>query len=164
MTKRFNVDDKVKVVGNYEEMIGMVGTVTHLTASGYCVEFPGWEGGHDGDFCDGRHDCWYMSEDWLEPYQDEEEALDKHYQTKIQPIEVMEANMTPEEFQGFCKGNIIKYVCRCGKKDNPVHEVSKIIQYANWLLSSLKGEDIVVTHTEEGGKDDSTQEETEDDC
>lgn len=147
--KRFKVGDKVKVTSQYADMIGMVGTVTHLTDSGYCVEFPGWENGHDGDFLDGRHDCYYMAEGWLEPYQ-EEEALNQHYQTRIQPIETMQANMSPEEFQGFCKGNIIKYSCRCGKKDDPLKDAQKIVDYANWLVSSLKGE-IINPHNEEEG-------------
>jgi hypothetical protein len=29
----------------------------------------------------------------------------------------MEAVLTPEEFQGFLKGNIIKYAMRAGRKD-----------------------------------------------
>jgi hypothetical protein len=30
---------------------------------------------------------------------------------------VMEAVLTPEEFRGFLKGNIIKYSMRAGRKD-----------------------------------------------
>ena len=65
----------------------------------------------------------------------------------------MQANMTPEEFQGYCKGNIIKYACRCGKKDDPLKEALKIVDYANWFVSSLKGE-IINPHNnnEEGGE------------
>lgn len=36
----------------------------------------------------------------------------------MQPWHVMEAVLTPEEFQGFLKGNIIKYAMRQGKKDS----------------------------------------------
>ena len=36
-----------------------------------------------------------------------------------QPWEVMQALLTPEEFQGFLKGNMIKYAMRQGKKDSP---------------------------------------------
>lgn len=36
-----------------------------------------------------------------------------------QPWEVMEALLTPEEFRGFLKGNMIKYAMRQGKKDSP---------------------------------------------
>ncbi len=42
-----------------------------------------------------------------------------HYKDMpIQPWELMEAVLTPEEFAGFLKGNIIKYSLRQGKKDS----------------------------------------------
>jgi hypothetical protein len=43
-----------------------------------------------------------------------------HYkEMNPQPWEVMQALLTPEEFQGFLKGNMIKYAMRQGKKDSP---------------------------------------------
>jgi hypothetical protein len=36
-----------------------------------------------------------------------------------QPWLVMQALLTPEEFRGFLKGNMIKYAMRQGKKDSP---------------------------------------------
>ena len=36
-----------------------------------------------------------------------------------QPWEVMQSLLTPEEFRGFLKGNMIKYAMRQGKKDSP---------------------------------------------
>lgn len=68
---------------------------------------------------------------------------EEHYKTDVQPIEVMEANMTPEEFRGFLRGNIIKYVCRLGRKDDVVQEINKIIRYANWLKASYEGRSII---------------------
>lgn len=50
----------------------------------------------------------------------------------------MQANMTPEEFRGFLKGNIIKYACRCGRKDDALKEAEKIKRYAEWLVLSLQ--------------------------
>jgi hypothetical protein len=42
-----------------------------------------------------------------------------HYKDmSMQPWEVMEAVLTPEEFMGFLKGNIIKYAMRQGKKQD----------------------------------------------
>ena len=61
-------------------------------------------------------------------------------------------NMTPEEFQGYCKGNIIKYACRCGRKDDPLKEALKIVDYANWLVLSLQGK-IINPHKEEEVKE-----------
>ncbi len=71
-------------------------------------------------------------------------ALDKHYQGEVQPIQLMQAQMTTEAFQGFLRGNIIKYVSRLGKKDAPTKETAKILQYAVWLHQSVKGEELTL--------------------
>lgn len=43
----------------------------------------------------------------------------QHYKEMgVQPWTVMESVLTPEEFIGFLKGNIIKYSMRAGKKDS----------------------------------------------
>ena len=67
---------------------------------------------------------------------------DAHYVSLHQPIETMQANMSPEAFQGFLRGNIIKYACRLGKKDAAEKEAQKICRYAEWLLQAVKGETI----------------------
>lgn len=68
----------------------------------------------------------------------------QHYLTSIQPIKVMEANLTREEFIGFLKGNIIKYVLRCGKKDAPIKEIEKLMDYAEWLKEVYEEKEIIV--------------------
>ena len=35
-------------------------------------------------------------------------AYDEHYKGAVQPIELMRAQMSKEEFMGFLRGNIIK--------------------------------------------------------
>jgi hypothetical protein len=50
---------------------------------------------------------------------DEKQVGGNHYKDMpIQPWTVMEAVLTPEEFKGFLKGNIIKYAMRQGRKDS----------------------------------------------
>lgn len=71
-----------------------------------------------------------------------EEHYDKHYVSAHQPIETMQANMSHDEFIGFLKGNIIKYVCRLGKKDDIEKETAKIKRYAEWLEQAVKGQTI----------------------
>lgn len=82
----------------------------------------------------------------LEPITDDcvPTKIDAHYQTAVQPIEVMQANMTRAELIGFLKGNIIKYVCRCGRKDDVRKETAKILQYAQWLDTVTNGKQIVI--------------------
>ena len=70
------------------------------------------------------------------------EVVSPHYDGSIQPIELMQAQMSKEEFIGFLKGNIIKYASRLGKKDAPQKEAKKIVQYAQWLLEVTEGKTI----------------------
>ena len=67
---------------------------------------------------------------------------DIHYQGDIQPIEIMQAQMTPEAFMGFLRGNILKYTCRAGKKDDLTKETAKILRYAEWLHKAAQGKKI----------------------
>lgn len=90
----------------------------------------------------------YPADDWrfiplktLAPYTLSDST---HYDTLHQPIETMQANMTPEAFRGYLRGNIIKYVCRIGRKDGEAElkEAKKIQDYAKWLVESLEGKTI----------------------
>lgn len=89
--------------------------------------------------CEG---CGALKDDGTKPFAARAAHHDTHYQTQIQPLEAMQANMTKEEFIGFLKGNIIKYACRCGRKDEALKEAEKIQRYAEWLVVTLKGEKI----------------------
>jgi hypothetical protein len=49
---------------------------------------------------------------------DDMQVSGSHYKDMaVQPWAVMEMVLTDEEFQGFLKGNIIKYTMRTGRKD-----------------------------------------------
>ena len=48
-------------------------------------------------------------------------------------IKVLEAQLPPEQYKGFLRGNALKYLCRVGKKDNTVQELKK----AEWYLNKL---------------------------
>ena len=68
-------------------------------------------------------------------------VYDDHYKGDVEPIELMQAQMTREAFMGFLRGNIIKYASRFGKKDgeSPVKEAAKIRAYAEWLEVAAMG-------------------------
>lgn len=62
----------------------------------------------------------------------------KHYQIlDQQPIEIMQVLLTPDEFRGFLKGNVIKYALR--KKDSEVKDMEKIAQYSTWYVKACGG-------------------------
>jgi hypothetical protein len=69
---------------------------------------------------------------------DEMQVSGSHYKDMgVQPWTVMEAVLTPEEFRGYLKGNIIKYAMRQGKKENS-DDASKARHY-NMKLKELTG-------------------------
>lgn len=69
---------------------------------------------------------------------------ERHYGGRIQPLEFMQANMTKEEFIGFLKGNVIKYVSRAGKKENSdiKNDLAKAKRYLSWLEKAVN-DDII---------------------
>ena len=67
-----------------------------------------------------------------------------HYMAmKIQPIRFMQSSMTPEEFKGFLKGNLIKYVMRETRK-NGLEDIKKAQVYTNWLVEYCETGNITV--------------------
>ncbi len=61
----------------------------------------------------------------------------EHYTSKrIQPWSAMEAWMTPEEFKGFLKCNIIKYIARERDKGG-IEDVLKARHYINKLIEVM---------------------------
>ncbi len=60
-----------------------------------------------------------------------------HYRDmQMQPWDVMQAVLTPEEFRGFLKGNVIKYAMRQGKKEG-TDDAGKAQHYAQKLAEVL---------------------------
>jgi hypothetical protein len=57
-----------------------------------------------------------------------------HYNIgSIECITAIEASMSPIEFQGYCKGNCLKYLWRYQYKSKPLEDLNK----ANWYLNKL---------------------------
>jgi hypothetical protein len=55
----------------------------------------------------------------------------------IEAIDYIQAKLTPEEFRGYLKGNVLKYTSRAGYKDEAGKDVDKMVWYA-LKLQSLK--------------------------
>ena len=73
------------------------------------------------------------------PKQEDNKYFDSHYTGRVQPIEVMQSEMSKEQFEGFILGNIVKYALRFGKKDEKKKEAAKILRYAQWLNDLVNG-------------------------
>lgn len=52
----------------------------------------------------------------------------------MSPIDSMKAGLiSKEQYIGFLKGNVIKYVVRCGKKESALLDIDKAIHYLTIL-------------------------------
>lgn len=61
-----------------------------------------------------------------------------HYVTKtVQPWTAMESWMSEEEFEGFLRGNVIKYIARYKDKDG-IKDILKAKHYLEKLLECLE--------------------------
>ena len=66
----------------------------------------------------------------------EEDVVNRphHYNTgSIECIEAIEESMEPDQFKGYLKGNIMKYLWRYDYKGKPVEDLRK----ARWYLEKL---------------------------
>ena len=62
-----------------------------------------------------------------------------HYlQGKRETIEVIQDYMTKDEFVGYLKGNIIKYVGRFKFKGKPLEDLKKSQWYLNKLIQEVE--------------------------
>ena len=72
-----------------------------------------------------------------------------HYnQGGIECIEAIRACLSPEEFQGFCRGNVLKYAWRYKQKGG-VDDLNKAQTYLFWLKESYaeqKENDAYIEH------------------
>lgn len=64
-----------------------------------------------------------------------------HYHGAVEPIELMQAILTPDEFKGFLKGNAIKYAFRAGRKagESAEKDRNKFLVYSQWLHNYQQG-------------------------
>ena len=63
-----------------------------------------------------------------------------HYNTgKIEVISIIEDQLTPEEFRGYIKGNILKYITRERHK-NGLEDLKKARWYLDRLIKKMEKE------------------------
>ena len=57
----------------------------------------------------------------------------------MESIDAMRGTMSPEEFNGFLKGNAFKYLTRAGAKDAMEQDLHKVCWYAMFLYLANGG-------------------------
>ena len=58
-----------------------------------------------------------------------------HYLGEIEVIDYIRDKLTPEQYTGYCLGNVIKYTSRYRKK-NGVEDLQKAQVYLDWLVEA----------------------------
>ena len=59
----------------------------------------------------------------------------------IEVIDYIRDKLTPEEFQGYCEGNVLKYVSRWRHKGG-VEDLKKAKVYLQWMIESAEKQEI----------------------
>jgi len=78
--------------------------------------------------------------DSLDP-QEPDPIRPSHYtNSTIECINALQAFLTPEEFKGFLRGNIVKYLWRANLKNSPSEDSQKAQWYLNKLVEVYKNE------------------------
>ena len=64
---------------------------------------------------------------------------DHYLQGGLEVIDILWAKLSPEEFRGYLKGNILKYTMRAEHKSDAPQDYAKAAWYANRLRDLTKG-------------------------
>lgn len=83
-----------------------------------------------------------MEKHWETDNEPEFDAVNKpqgYNSYDLETINAIRGQSTDEEFQGYLKGNVMKYVARYNFK-NGVEDLEKLITYAEFLRDHVKGE------------------------
>lgn len=61
----------------------------------------------------------------------------EHYKGDIECIDAIKSSMTKDQYLGYLKGNIQKYIWRYDKK-NGIEDLKKAQVYLGWLIKELE--------------------------
>jgi len=57
----------------------------------------------------------------------------------LSPLQAFKQGLlSKDEYIGFCKGNVIKYIVRAGKKDDAKKDIAKAIDYSKNLMEVME--------------------------
>lgn len=131
---KFNVGDLVQ-----DKLSGLYGTIT---GRGY------------GDGSDVVYACQFFGETTTHYFMEHQLKVvsedvcnsdlvnhpDHYTSGGIETIDFIRAKLSPEAFNGFCIGNVIKYSSRYALK-NGLEDLKKAQVYIGWAIESLEGRD-----------------------
>lgn len=83
-----------------------------------------------------EEDCepWELSTAAAAAYTDPVERPSHYVDGEIECIDAIKAATTQDEFEGFLRGNVLKYLWRCNLKSNKTEDLKKARWYLNRLI------------------------------
>lgn len=129
---KYKVGDVVRLVNTdemSEEWRGKSVTISAVNTLGrfYRIE-------EDGGQCIWyESDIEYLEASAAEKIQGNESTHPTHYQGGVEPIDLIEAQQL-----SFNRGNVVKYVCRAGRKDNELEDLKKAEFYLKREIDRLE--------------------------
>lgn len=85
-----------------------------------------------------------LEEDPVKPEEDPVNHPNHYTSGGIECIDAIAASMTPIEYAGFLKGQVLKYVWRYRLKGKPVEDLKKARFYLDRLIQSAEKEEVSV--------------------
>ena len=76
----------------------------------------------------------------LQPAKDMVDKPEHYSRYGIETIDALKGTMSPDEFNGFLKGNALKYLTRAGAKDSLEQDLHKVCWYAMFLYLQNGGD------------------------
>lgn len=134
---KYKLGDEVRIIDNSNAHEFEMGEVVKL--GDFDPSDQSWEAWH----LDGS-DYWYVKEKDVKPLdsvkQDNVNNPSHYGQGKIEAIEYISDFLTPEEYQGYLRGNIAKYLHRFPYK-NGVEDLRKASWYLDRLIKEVESND-----------------------
>lgn len=67
-----------------------------------------------------------------------------HYTAgKIECIEAIKESMPKDEYRGYLKGQVMKYIWQYQHKGKPLEDLQKAAQYLEWLIEEVTQDDFM---------------------
>lgn len=61
----------------------------------------------------------------------------EHYKGQIETIDAIKVALGKDGFSAYCRGQVMRYMWRLGKKDAAHKEAKKALVYSQWLYDNL---------------------------
>lgn len=80
--------------------------------------------------------------DYMQSYQDKVNNPMHYTVGGYEAIDVIKAKLTPEEYRGACKANVLKYLMRANYKGHHDQDLEKALYYMKELVNALESKEI----------------------